>query len=150
MESSIFPKIQKVTVAMLALGITLGVVGTLLVQRGFHPRTPGLIRITTSARVISSPSVHIDGVVQEQQLVRKVYSVYPPAAEAANITGTVLFRVLIAKDGTVKSIDYLSGPSVFVESAKAGVKEYRYKPTVVGDMPVEVDTIVAVPFVLPQ
>jgi outer membrane biosynthesis protein TonB len=134
----------------LGLAIALGVAATLLVQRGFRPRTPGLVQITTSARVVSSPSVHIDGVVQEQQLVRKVYSVYPPAAEAANITGTVLFRVLIAEDGTVKSVDYLSGPSVFLESAKAGVKEYRYKPTVVGNMPVEVDTIVAVPFMLPQ
>jgi protein TonB len=100
--------------------------------------------------IISSGSVHVDGVVQEQQLQRKVYSVYPPAAEAGNITGNVLFRVVIAKDGSVESVEYLSGPSIFVESAKSAVQQYRYKPTVVGNMPVEVETIVAVPFMLPQ
>ena len=84
------------------------------------------------------------------ELQRKVYSVYPPAAEAGNITGNVLFRVVIAKDGLVESVEYLSGPSVFVESAKSAVQQYRYKPTVVGNMPVEVETIVAVPFMLPQ
>jgi Gram-negative bacterial TonB protein C-terminal len=138
--------VKKTFILLLGLGIVLGVAGTLLVQRGFRPRTPGLIRMTT----ISSARVHIDGVVQEQQLQRKVYSVYPPAAEAGNITGNVLFRVVIAKDGSVESVEYLSGPSVFVESAKSAVQQYRYKPTVVGNMPVEVETIVAVPFLLPQ
>jgi Gram-negative bacterial TonB protein C-terminal len=138
--------VKKIFVLSLVLGIALGVAGTLLVQRGFRQRTPGLIRITT----ISSGSVHVDGVVQEQQLRKKVYSVYPLAAETGNITGTVLFRVVIAKDGSVESVEYLSGPSVFVESAKSAVQLYRYKPTVVGNMPAEVETIVAVPFVLPQ
>jgi len=138
--------VKKTLVLSLGLGIALGVAGTLLVQRGLRPRTPGLIRMT----IISSGSVHVDGVVQEQQLQRKVYSVYPPAAEAGNITGNVLFRVVIAKDGLVESVEYLSGPSIFVESAKSAVQQYRYKPTVVGNMPVEVETIVAVPFMLPQ
>jgi TonB family protein len=142
--------VKKTLILSLGLGIVLGVAATLLVQRGFRPRTPGLIRITTSAGVTSSRSVHVDGVVQEQQLLRKVYSVYPPAAEAANITGTVLFRVIIAKDGTVESVEYLSGPSAFVDTAKSAVKQYRYNPTVIGNMPVEVETMVAVPFALPQ
>ena len=137
---------KKTLVLSLGPGIALGVAGTLLVQRGFRPRTPGLIRMT----IMSSGSARIDGVVQELQLQRKVYSVYPPAAEAGNITGNVLFRVVIAKDGSVESVEYLSGPSVFVESAKSAVQQYRYKPTVVGNMPVEVETIVAVPFMLPQ
>jgi hypothetical protein len=137
--------VKKTFILSLGLGIVLGVAATLLVQRGFRPRTPGLIRMT-----ISSGRVHIDGVVQEQQLQRKVYSVYPPAAEAGNVTGSVLFRVVIAKDGSVESVEYLSGPSVLVESAKSAVQQYRYKPTAVGNMPVEVETIVAVPFVLPQ
>jgi hypothetical protein len=138
--------VKKTFVLSLGLGIALGVAGTLLVQHGFRPRTPGLIRMTT----ISSERAHVDGVVQEQQLQRKVYSVYPAAAEAGNSSGTVLFRVLIAQDGSVDSVEYLSGPAVFVEGAKSAVQQYRYKPTVVGNMPVEVETIVAVPFVLPQ
>ncbi|MGA7916850.1 MAG: energy transducer TonB, partial [Candidatus Acidiferrales bacterium] len=98
----------------------------------------------------TSARVHVDGVIQEQKLVRKVYGVYPLAAETANITGTVVFRVVVAKDGTVESVEYLSGPSVLVESAESSVKEYRYSPTLIGKTPVEVETTVGVPFVLPQ
>jgi TonB family protein len=142
-------KILSVPLA-LVLGVALGIVGTLIVQRSFQPRTPGLVQITNSAGIVSSPSVHIDGVIQEEQIVQKVYPVYPEAAETANITGTVILHVVIAKDGTVKSVEYLSGPAILAESAKAGVKEYRYKPNMVGGVPVEVDTIVAVPYWLPH
>jgi protein TonB len=77
-----------------------------------------------------------------------VLPVYPDEAVTAQISGTVLFHVVVSKDGTVESVDYLSGPSVFTASAASAVKLWRYKPTIIDGNPVEVDTIVPVVFAL--
>ncbi|MGB8673729.1 MAG: energy transducer TonB, partial [Candidatus Acidiferrales bacterium] len=61
-----------------------------------------------------------------------------------------LFHVVIGKDGVVKSVDYVSGPRILVRSATAALKEWRYKPALVGGVPVEVDTTVSLVFSQPH
>jgi len=149
MESSIVPKTQRTKVIVaLVVGVSLGIAGTLLVKHDFRHRTPGRFRVSFSERTDSSPRLRVDGVIQDQKAVKKVLPVYPDEAVTAQISGTVLFHVVIAKDGRVESVDYLSGPSVFTTSAASAVKLWRYKPTIVDGNPVEVDTIVPVVFAL--
>ncbi|MGB6845997.1 MAG: energy transducer TonB [Candidatus Acidiferrales bacterium] len=99
---------------------------------------------------VSAPPIHVDPHVEELRLTRQMMPVYPEAAETADIEGTVLFHVVIGKDGVVKSVDYVSGPRILVRSATAALKEWRYKPTVDGGVPVEVDTTVSLVFSLPH
>ena len=50
----------------------------------------------------------------------------------------------IAKDGTVQTVSVISGHPLLSQSAMDAVKQWRYKPTLVNDQPVEVETTVVV------
>lgn len=79
-------------------------------------------------------------------LIHKVKPVYPAAAKKVHIEGTVVLHAIIAKDGTVQSLDYVSGPDELKDSAIDAVKKWRYKPMLLNNQPVEVDTDISVPF----
>lgn len=84
--------------------------------------------------------------LEAAMLVHKVKPVYPAAAKKAHIEGTVVLHAIIAKDGTVQSLDYVSGPNELKDSAIDAVKTWRYKPMLLNDQPVEVDTTISVVF----
>ena len=86
--------------------------------------------------------------MQAAALVRKVQPVYPPIAKTAHISGTVVLHAIIAKDGSVQDLQYVSGPPLLMKSAMDAVKQWRYKPTMLNGEPVEVDTTISVVFTL--
>lgn len=104
----------------------------------------------TAAPPASTPGTEIElrigGSVAQAKLIRRAVVVYPPIAKTAHIQGTVVLRAIIAKDGTVKELTYVSGPPLLMRSAMESVKQWRYKPTLFNGNPVEVDTTVSVVF----
>jgi len=74
--------------------------------------------------------------------------VYPPIAKTAHISGTVVLHAVIAKDGSVEDLQYVSGPPLLMKSAMDAVKQWRYQPTQLNGDPVEVDTTISVVFTL--
>jgi len=58
----------------------------------------------------------------------------------------VRLHVLLAKDGTVEEIEALSGHPLLQNAALEAVRKWRYRPTLVNSIPVEVDTFVEVTF----
>ena len=62
-------------------------------------------------------------------------------------TGVVLFEVLIAKDGAVRDVRPLAGPESSQEPAADAVRRWRYKPTLLNGIPVEVKTTIALDLV---
>jgi protein TonB len=74
--------------------------------------------------------------------------VYPPIAKTAHIAGTVVLHAVIAKDGSVEDLQYVSGPPLLMKSAMDAVKQWRYQPTQLNGDPVEVDTTISVVFTL--
>jgi protein TonB len=96
-----------------------------------------------------APSIlHVGGSVQSAKIVRMVQPVYPPIAKAARIQGTVVLHAIIAQDGTVQELKYVSGPPLLVQSAMDAVKQWRYQPTLLNGEPVKVDTVITVIFTL--
>ncbi|MGB2676516.1 MAG: TonB family protein [Candidatus Acidiferrum sp.] len=75
--------------------------------------------------------------------------VYPPLAVATKIEGGVRLDFVISTDGTTKDIALLSGHPLLVQSAIDAVRSWRFKPTVLGDTAVEVETIATIGFFLP-
>lgn len=63
--------------------------------------------------------------VQATRLIRQVLSVYPPEAVSHNITGAVVFHAIIATDGSVARLDYVSGPKIFEKTAKEAIRLWR-------------------------
>ena len=80
--------------------------------------------------------------------MKKVAPVYPPIAKIAGVQGTVLLHAMIAEDGTVESLDVISGPPLLQSAAINAVKQWIYKPYVVNGVARRVDTKVTVNFVL--
>ncbi len=91
--------------------------------------------------------IRVTGDVQQNKLIRKVPPVYPPLAKARRIQGTVRFSAIIGKDGHVQILSLISGhPLLAVESTRAAVSQWEYKPTLFNGDPVEVVTEIDVTF----
>jgi protein TonB len=60
----------------------------------------------------------------------------------------VRFKILIGKDGSVSSIQLISGHPLLVEAARKAVARWTYRLTLLNGEPVEVATQVDVNFVL--
>jgi periplasmic protein TonB len=97
----------------------------------------------------ATPSrIKVGGNVQSAALIRQVQPVYPPIAKTAHVSGTVILHAIIAKDGSIQELQYVSGPALLMKAAMDAVHEWRYKPTMLNGEPVEVDTTVQVVFTL--
>lgn len=84
--------------------------------------------------------VLIGGNVQAARLISIVQPVYPEEAKHDHVEGTVAMHVIIGKDGTVLQASVISGPPILTQPTVDAVKQWRYKPTLLNGMPVEVDT----------
>jgi len=93
--------------------------------------------------------VRVEEDVQKAKLVHMVFPVYPPLSEK-RVDGTVVLREVIGKSGAVKSARYVSGPTNLMKSATDAVLQWRYKPTLMNGVPVEVDTTVTLVFPPPD
>ena len=73
---------------------------------------------------------------------------YPPLARQARISGTVVLRAVISKDGSIENLSLVSGHPMLAPAAIEAVKQWKYKPYLLNGEPVEVDTEVQVNFTL--
>ena len=92
--------------------------------------------------------VRVSQGVSQGLLVQAVKPTYPTLARSARVQGTVVLQVVIAKDGTIKSINAISGHPMLVPAAIDAVKQWRYKPYYLNGKPVEMETTVNVNFTL--
>lgn len=90
--------------------------------------------------------MRIGGNVMQANLIHQVLPVYPQIAKTAHISGTVVLHAIIAKDGTVQELTFISGPPLLMRAAMDAVKQWRYKPTLLNTQPVQVDTTISVIF----
>ena len=72
--------------------------------------------------------------------------VYPADAMAAQVQGAVVLHVVVSKEGTVESLEPISGPETLRAAAREAVKGWRYRPYLLSGEPVEVETMVTVNF----
>jgi protein TonB len=86
--------------------------------------------------------------VMDGSLVNRVEPEYPRIAIITRLSGTVLLRATIGTDGGVHGIEVLSGNPILAEAARAAVRQWRYRPTLLDGQPVEVETQITVSFVL--
>lgn len=86
--------------------------------------------------------------MMEGNLIYKVQPVYPPLARAARIQGAVVLRAIISRTGMIENLQVTSGHPMLVGAAIDAVQQWRYRPYVLNDEPVEVETQVTVNFSL--
>jgi TonB family protein len=103
---------------------------------------------TSSAPTASASPLRVSATDQEAKVIKRVSPVYPAQAAQNHISGMVVLDVVIAKDGTVKSVSPTSGDPALTASAMDAVKQRRYQPTLVNGQPVEVETTVSVNYAI--
>ncbi len=83
------------------------------------------------------------------QMLKRVNPVYPPYAQAARVSGTVVLHAIISREGKIKELTVVSGPGLLQDAAADAVRQWVYKPYLLNGEPAEVDTTVSVNFILP-
>lgn len=90
----------------------------------------------------------ISAAAAAELLVEKTEPLYPPLAQAAQVSGTVFLDVFISEAGDVQDVHVISGPAMLDDSAVAAVKKWHYKPYLANGRPVPIETTVKVTFSL--
>jgi len=86
----------------------------------------------------------------EGSLVRRVLPVYPPLARSARVQGPVVLAATISRAGTIEGLHAMSGHPMLVGAAIEAVRQWRYRPYILDNEPVEVDTEITVNFTLAE
>jgi len=113
----------------------------------------GIIGGVTGANVPPPPKeapkrIRVGGSVQQASIINQIRPVYPPLAKQARIQGTVRLQAIIAKDGSVQHLEVISGHPLLQQAALQAVSQWKYRPTLLNNEPVEVVTTVDVIFTL--
>ena len=104
--------------------------------QGVRPTPPPVETRPNKARIQTQ--------VDPAMLIHRVEPVYPVLPKQMGLSGRVELRAIIATDGTIQSLQVVSGDARFYKSALDAVRQWRYRPTVLNGQPVEVDTYITV------
>lgn len=90
--------------------------------------------------------VRVSQGVTRGMVISKIEPTYPKIALAARVTGVVLLKAVISKEGEIKELQVVSGHPLLVPAAIEAVKQWRYRPYLLNGEPVEVETNITVTF----
>jgi periplasmic protein TonB len=93
------------------------------------PKTPSVVHLS-----------HIDA----SRLVSRIEPTYPVLAKQIGKSGKVELHAIIGEDGTIQSLEAVSGDPIFFASAMQAVRQWRYTPTMLNGQAVKVDTYITV------
>jgi periplasmic protein TonB len=98
----------------------------------------------------SNPEIESSKNLRAGRLLKRVDPAYPPEAVQQRIEGTVRLRAVIGDDGTVLSLEPVSGPPLLVDAAAIAVRQWRYAPTLFDGRRIQVQDDVRFVFRLPD
>jgi protein TonB len=99
-----------------------------------------LILLVLGANLLPAQRIHVRPQEQSWKLLYAPEAEYPRRAAEFRIRGTVKLAAIIGKDGRVMRLVLVSGHPLLVNAAMDAARLYRYRPTLIGDRPVEVST----------
>jgi TonB family protein len=111
----------------------------------------GTVKPLSASRTSGKPArLRVGGEVEAAKRLNLVTPVYPPAAKAAGIQGTVILHAIIGMDGTPLSLRVMNSEidPELTRAAVEAVSKWRYRPTLLNGQPIEVDTTIMVNFKL--
>ena len=89
-------------------------------------------------------NLRVSSGVADSLKVHHVQPEYPQAARISHITGDVILRAIIDREGQIAELTLLSGHPLLAESAIKAVKQWRYRPYILNGNPVLVETTIKV------
>jgi len=101
------------------------------------------------APIVEKPILGKRPVVSELKigpLTHRVEPVYPKMAILIHVEGQVQLHAIVAKDGSIRSLEVIHGHPLLASAAMDAVKQWRYQPYKLNGEPVEVETFITVNF----
>ena len=92
--------------------------------------------------------VRVGGDIKEPKKIKHVAPVYPDDARAAGVQGVVILEVLIDENGDVSDAKVLRTVPMLDQAAVEAVRQWRFTPTLLNNVPVTVVMTVTVNFTL--
>jgi periplasmic protein TonB len=86
----------------------------------------------------------------EGNVIYRVAPIYPPLARQARVEGPVELRATISKAGTIENLVLVGGHPMLSKAAIEAVRQWRYRPYLLNNEPIEVETEITVNFVLSE
>ena len=102
-----------------------------------------------NALTVEKPILQKRPVVSELkmgQLTHRVEPVYPKMAIVTHVEGQVQLHAVVAKDGSIRTLEVIHGHPLLARAAVDAVKQWRYQPYKLNGEPVEVETFITVNF----
>jgi protein TonB len=84
----------------------------------------------------------------EGNIIYRVQPIYPSIARQARVQGAVELQAIISKAGTIENLVVVSGHPMLATAAVEAVRQWRYRPYLLNNEPIEVETEITVNFVL--
>jgi periplasmic protein TonB len=106
--------------------------------------------VSSSAPMPTLKVLRVSQGVSQGLLIKKVAPVYPAAALAMHKHGAVELLAKVGKDGSISSVQVLSGDPALAKSASDAVKQWKYHPYLLNGEPVEIETQITVNFNAPK
>jgi TonB family protein len=95
--------------------------------------------------------IRVGGQVESAKLIFQSKPVYPTSAQQHGIEGTVILQAVIGTSGDLLSLSpYNNADPTLVDAAMNAVRQWRYQPTLLDGVPVEVATTIKVHFQLEE
>ena len=111
------------------------------------PNANGPRRENIETRVETPRILHVTR-IDPAMLLSRVEPEYPALARQTHREGRVELRAIIGTDGTIQSLQVVSGDSLFLLSAREAVQQWRYKPTYLNGRAVQIDTYITVVYTM--
>jgi protein TonB len=101
-----------------------------------------------SPKPVASGPLKVGGDVAAAKLMYGPAPSYPQIAVIARSQGIVKLEAVIAADGSIRNLRVVSGPPLLMNAALEAVRQWRYRPTLLNGVAVEVLTEIEVNFTL--
>lgn len=111
------------------------------------PGGMGDIPVVTPPRPVAAKPLLVSNWA-EGNVIHRVQPIYPQLARQARIQGAVELRAVISKAGTIENLVVVRGHPMLSGAAVEAVRQWRYRPYLLDNEPIEVETEITVNFVL--
>jgi TonB family protein len=97
---------------------------------------------------LAGDTVRVGGDIKEPKKIRHVAPVYPDVAQQARVQGVVILEAMIDGAGDVIDANVLRSVALLDQAAVDAVRQWKFTPTLVNGVPVNVIMTVTVNFTL--
>ena len=103
----------------------------------------------TAANVTSNAAERVQISTNASEIVTSpVRPNYPLLARQMKVQGSVILQALIGKDGIIQNLRVVSGPRILAAAAEDAVRQWQFKPHIVGGEAVETQAKITVNFTI--